>query len=855
MKYLNLFFFILITFSCGENKTLKIDNPLVYTIEEFDLDRDQMKINLEITNTSNETLKEGKWSLHWNQMKDMYQGIIPESLPEEISFKYINGTAYFILNFGSGYSIKPNQKINFSFLQKGIIERKPYGPLGAFIRNHETNELFNIPITFNWRNAIGIEKLNHESPKDKYNSMSGLSVLSNNQLNWIIPSPKELVFKKKYRRPLKELIINYSNKISIDTSLISKRLKNNTSVKIEFNNKTNANTFVKYNKNFDSEEYSLEVKDNLIEITASDYSGVFYALESLHQLLLISENENKGLPIISIKDSPRFKYRGFLLDVSRNFYGIDKVKQVIDYMAHFKLNKLDFRLTDDEGWRLEIPGIPELTEIGGKRGFTEDETDKLIPMYGSGAFSDNSGSGYYTKNEFIEILKYAKKRNIEVIPQISFPSHARAAIKSMEARYKNYILKKDTVLAKKYLLNDLKDKSEYRSAQQYNDNIICICLDSSYDFFEKIVHEVKKMYEKANVEMKIFNIGADEVPFGAWQKSPICEEFISKNKEIENINDLYNLNLSKLNNIINRYGAKMAGWDDIILKLSDKGHSEIIIKKEMKKINPRVYVWNNTWGDGREDMIYKITNMGFEAVMSNSSAFYFDMAKDYDFESKGLSWSGYIDYKDTWGTEPLNVFNNIQTIEKNNLINKIDESIEYKNITVEDIINQEISNKTYINEKGKINFIGIQSQLWSETIINEKIFDALFMPNLAVFSERAWAKKESYTYIKDPKKQSKKIDKNWNLFANTLAQRHFKSMNSLYGGLSFDLGKPGAIISNDSLYIRTKFPGLIIRYTTDGSIPNKTSKKYKFPIKVNPNDQILLRIFDGFGRGGNYIKL
>ena len=855
MKYLNLFFFILITFSCGENKTLKIDNPLVYTIEEFDLDRDQMKINLEITNTSNETLKEGKWSLHWNQMKDMYQGIIPESLPEEISFKYINGTAYFILNFGSGYSIKPNQKINFSFLQKGIIERKPYGPLGAFIRNHETNELFNIPITFNWRNAIGIEKLNHESPKDKYTSMSGLSVLSNNQLNWIIPSPKELVFKKKYRRPLKELIINYSNKISIDTSLISKRLKNNTSVKIKFNNKTNANTFVKYNKNFDSEEYSLEVKDNLIEITASDYSGVFYALESLHQLLLISENENKGLPIISIKDSPRFKYRGFLLDVSRNFYGIDKVKQVIDYMAHFKLNKLDFRLTDDEGWRLEIPGIPELTEIGGKRGFTEDETDKLIPMYGSGAFSDNSGSGYYTKNEFIEILKYAKKRNIEVIPQISFPSHARAAIKSMEARYKNYILKKDTVLAKKYLLNDLKDKSEYRSAQQYNDNIICICLDSSYDFFEKIVHEVKKMYEKANVEMKIFNIGADEVPFGAWRKSPICEEFISKNKEIENINDLYNLNLSKLNNIINRYGAKMAGWDDIILKLSDKGHSEIIIKKEMKKINPRVYVWNNTWGDGREDMIYKITNMGFEAVMSNSSAFYFDMAKDYDFESKGLSWSGYIDYKDTWGTEPLNVFNNIQTIEKNNLINKIDENIEYKNITVEDIINQEMSNKTYINEKGEINFIGIQSQLWSETIINEKIFDALFMPNLAVFSERAWAKKESYTYIKDPEKQSKEIDKNWNLFSNTLAQRHFKSMNSLYGGLSFDLGKPGAIISNDSLYIRTKFPGLIIRYTTDGSIPNKTSKKYKFPIKVNPNDQILLRVFDGFGRGGNYIKL
>ena len=129
------------------------------------------------------------------------------------------------------------------------------------------------------------------------------------------------------------------------------------------------------------------------------------------------------------------------------------------------------------------------------------------------------------------------------------------------------------------------------------------------------------------------------------------------------------------------------------------------------------------------------------------------------------------------------------------------------------------------------------------------------MPNLAVFYERAWAKKESYTSIKNPKKQSKEIDKNWNLLANTLSQRHFKSMKTLYGGLSFDLGKPGAKISNDSLYVRTKFPGLIVRYTTDGSVPNKNSNKYKNPIKVNPNDQILLKIFDGFGRAGNYIKL
>ena len=849
MKFSKFLFCFLIFFSCQNENSLKKENSFIFTIEEFDLGKDQMKINLEITNTSNKTLKGEKWSLHWNQM---HAGIIPESLPKGISFEYVNGQAYYILTFDSNYSIEPNGKINFSFSQKGILKRKPYGPLGAFIRNHETDELFNLSVTFNWRDAKNLDKLNHDSSKDKYNSMSGLSLLSKDQLNWIIPSPKEMIFQNKYRDTPEELIINYTNKIEIDTLILLTRIKNSTSVKIEFDNKKEANSFVSYDSNFNEEEYALKIKEDIIEIRASDYSGVLYAFESLHQLLLISENENKKLPIISIKDSPRFKYRGFLLDASRNFYGINKVKQVIDYMTHFKLNKLDFRLTDDEGWRLEIPGIPELTQIGSKRGFTKDETDKLIPMYGSGAFSDNSGSGFYTKDEFIEILKYAKKRNVDVLPQISFPSHARAAIKSMEARYKKYILKNDEVSANKYLLNDFKDQSEYRSAQLYDDNVICICQESSYTFFEKIVEEVKKMYDEANLEMNIFNIGADEVPNGAWQKSPICKKFISENKEIQNINDLYNFNLYRLNNILNKYGAKMAGWDDIILKLTKKGHSETIIKEEMTELDPRVYVWNNTWGGGREDMIYKIANLGFEAVMSNSSAFYFDMAKDFDFESKGLSWSGYVDYKDTWGTEPLNVFNNIQALEKNNLI---DENVKYQNMTVEDIINQEISKKIHINKKNEENLIGIQSQLWSETIINEKIFDVLFMPNLAVFSERAWAEKESYTFVKNPKNQSKEIDENWNLFANTLSQRHFRSMKNLYGGLFFDLGKPGAIISDDSLYVRTKFPGLIVRYTTDGSVPNKKSKEYKDPIKVNPNDQIILRIFDGFGRGGNYVKL
>ena len=176
-----------------------------------------------------------------------------------------------------------------------------------------------------------------------------------------------------------------------------------------------------------------------------------------------------------------------MLDLSRNFYPKNKILQILELMTHYKLNVLDLRLTDDEGWRIEIPGLEELTDIGGKRGFTIDEKDRLFPMYGSGSGKNNSpGNGYLSRDDFIEIIKEANKRNIEVIPQISFPSHARAAIIAMEARYDKFLEIGDLVSANQYRLYDPDDKSEYTSAQLFKDNVICICRASAFKFFEKI---------------------------------------------------------------------------------------------------------------------------------------------------------------------------------------------------------------------------------------------------------------------------------------------------------------------------------------------------------------------------------
>ena len=155
-----------------------------------------------------------------------------------------------------------------------------------------------------------------------------------------------------------------------------------------------------------SEAYQLLIEEKIITLKASDYPGVVYGLQSLRQIINTTALENLEWPLLEIDDSPRFHYRGFLLDIARNFFGPKKIREVLDLMSLFKLNRLDFRLTDDEGWRLEIPDLPELTDIGAKRGYSPVQKDRLIPMYGSGANGGETGNGYISRQEFINCLLY-----------------------------------------------------------------------------------------------------------------------------------------------------------------------------------------------------------------------------------------------------------------------------------------------------------------------------------------------------------------------------------------------------------------------------------------------------------------
>ena len=786
-------------------------------------------VSLSMLNSTNFDF-DSVWSLHWNQQSSIVNN---ESIPENIKYEYVAGQSYNILTFGKNYDLKSNDSIRIDFNQSGIVKRISDLPVGGFIVSN--NEIIDVKFTYNWKNADGIEKLDAPTSEDRYDLYAPGNVLDKSELEIIIPTPSEITILDGESSLKSEYKVFVDESLNLDINTVKSLFGENFNVDII--NSTDHDISVQYIDNLLEESYKLSIDENKISIEASGRAGALYGLQSLKQLFLASSLENKMLKHMNISDSPRFSYRGMLLDISRNFYGPDKIKQILDYLSFFKINHLDFRLTDDEGWRLEIPGLEELTEVGSKRAYTKDEFESLIPMYGSGPDINSTGSGYLSRVDFIEILQYADYRNIKVIPQISYPSHMRSAIISMDVRYQKYMELGNQEEAEKYLLSDPDDESEYYSAQGFDDNIACICRESAFTFYEKVIDEIYLMYQEAGVELNKFGIAADELPYGAWQKSPICDQYMEENSITGDYNALYEIMQRRVYDKLSTYNATMTGWDDILLKLTEKNQSETQIKDFFKGDDVLLFVWKNDWGQGRQDMIYKYANLGYKTVMSNSSAFYFDMVDDKDLDNVGLSWSGYADYKDMWTVDVFDIFNDSYGVEKNNI------SKEY------------IESSEKLNPSNRDNIIGIQSQIWSETIRNEDILDYMFMPNIIVFSQKAWSQDPEWMKISDKTKRESTLDYEWNKFTNTIGQRVLPIIDNIYGGLSYDLPKPGGIIKNDSLYANSVFPGLNIKYTLDGSLPDIESMNYNNPIKLNKDDVVNLRLFDGTGRGGYPIQV
>ena len=814
-------------FSCNEIDKNRFS--LVFDIKKVDPENNKSVINFVLSNTSDNSIDSKKWSLFWSQM---YGDIDNNSLPEGVTYESINGD-YRRLNF-DGFQLKKNSSIEFEFLMNGFWDRLVLGPQGVFIRDDSRDITYEVDTEIKWKTAEGIEKLNLPNSISRYNDNKLTKHLHGNMIGNIIPTPKSI---KKIRGKFEvKDTFNISFNDNEFADVIDLYFNNLTEYLDIKHNKNNGDHDILLTKDesLNDEEYKLDIIDEEIKINFADKSGLSYALNSLFQLLVNAKLE--GSDFISnyqIHDMPRFKYRGIHLDISRNYYGPKKIKQLLDFMHYFKLNKFHLNITDDEGWRIEIPGLPELTDIGSKRGYTADERDHLNPAYGSGSKTNMLyGSGYLKRSEFIEIVKYANERNIEIIPEINFPAHSRAAVKAMESRYFKYLELNDTLKAEEYLLSDLNDQSRYISAQGYNDNVISICKESSFKFFEKVIDELYFMFDDAGVKLKNFHLGGDELPYGAWIGSPICQEFVNVNKTIT-FNNLVENAFRRVIYLLNDRNVDVSGWEDVLLVHGEDGQNSIDINRNFDGIKFTPYVWNNYWGGGREDMVYKFANLGYNVIMSNSSAFYFDMTDDLDPENYGLSWSGYVNYKDAWLTEPLNVY--------------------AKTYLESDFKKYKNPNSVTMDNKMKSNFLGIQGQLWTETVRNEEIFDELMYPNLIVLAEKAWSQQDQWTKNLLSQNIDEIMTKEWSYFVNTLGHRILNHLSFLYDGVDFDLPKPGGFIKNDILFVNSVFPGMDIRFSRDGSIPTSEDELYLKEIKVLPSESIVLRSFDQTGRGGRHI--
>jgi hexosaminidase len=560
-----------------------------------------------------------------------------------------------------------------------------------------------------------------------------------------------------------------------------------------------------------------------IAITGTDPAGVFYGIQTLRALVApeayASPQPRLILDAVAIEDAPRFHYRGLLLDVARHFQPKQGVLKLLELMAFYKLNTLHLHLADDEGWRIAIDGLPELIDVGGRRGHTLDERDHLVPSFGSGPDPDTEpGSGHYTRADFVEILREARLRHIDVIPEIDVPGHARAAIVAMRARHARFSRSGTPEEAGRYLLTDPEDRSSFRSVQGWTDNVIDVCQPSTYAFLRKVIAEVAALYAEAGVPFEVFHVGGDEVPAGAWLRSPACNRLLGAGSdEARTAARLRDHFLHQLNGILAERGVVSAGWEEIAFT---ETHAD---GKTIKEPNPaflasrvRPYVWNNVWGEGAEDHAYKLANAGYDIVMAHAANLYFDLAYDKDPDEPGQDWAGFVDTRSAYEFAPFNLYS---TARSDLMGNPIEAQTAF-------------ARRVRATQAGRKHILGLQGCLWGENAKGAALMEYLLFPKLLGLAERAWAKEPVWEEVSEALRREPLLAADWNDFANRIGQRELVRLSFLAGGVGYRVPAPGAVVENGVLSANVAFPGLTIRYTTDGSEPTATAAAYVGPTAV-----------------------
>ena len=363
------------------------------------------------------------------------------------------------------------------------------------------------------------------------------------------------------------------------------------------------------------EEYSIDIDSKRVLVQAGGDNGFLYALQTLKQLMpvaiygnaIAADSEKWTLPCCAISDKPRFAYRGMHLDSARHFWSVKEVKKYLDVMAMFKLNRFHWHLTDDQGWRIEIKAYPLLSQIGSSREGTMIGRD----------FSSNDHiryGGFYTQDEIREVVEYADRLGITVIPEIDLPGHMLAAMSAYP------------------WLGCSGGPYAAWTKWGVSDQVLCVGKETTFEFLEKVLGEIAELFPSEYI-----HIGGDECPKTEWEKCPECQALIARlglkdDDRFTKEQYLQNYVTARIQDFLAGKGRRIIGWDEILEGELAPGAT--------------VMSWRGSAG-GKE-----AAARGFDAIMAPNSHCYFDYCQSENQEEEPLGIGGFVSLERIYSLEP-----------------------------------------------------------------------------------------------------------------------------------------------------------------------------------------------------------
>ena len=431
----------------------------------------------------------------------------------------------------------------------------------------------------------------------------------------ITPRPQKIISGDKFLKINSETQIVFNDDSKIIADNLQNYFKDNFNLNLKTTNyQSLKNNFITFqiDKNLSDEGYELTIADDKIIICAKNDTGWFYATQTLMQLCSYNAHYSKYEKYLEVKDikiidAPRFKWRSFMLDEARYFKGMEQVKMLLDEMAFLKMNVFHWHLVDDQGWRIEIKKYPKLTEIGSKRKSTQ-----IGPLqWESPIQSAEPHEGFYTQQEIKEIIKYAKKRHITVVPEIEMPGHSTAAIAAYP--WLGTSGKEIEVPIKFGVGKDVYNVANKRVTQ----------------FLKDVLDEVMALFPS-----EVIHIGGDEVKYNHWKSSSFVQKYMKENN-LATPADLQVYFTNSISKYLQSKGRRMMGWNEIMGHnlhfYQDKKDTKTTQKLAQESI---IHFWK-----GDVELATTAASNGYEIVNSLHNFTYLDyryknlpLSKAYSFD-------------------------------------------------------------------------------------------------------------------------------------------------------------------------------------------------------------------------------